>query len=147
MVLSKVGSAIGEETDFLSFNKRQMNVEEKIMVYVQTEARKYGYVAKEIELYITEEHTVTEAERIKIIGKARGEEAKSIAEPLKDNWPAAVVATANMIFGGTVRYIKKAAGSKKGVKAVADATGKIGDAIGAVKKAFTGDGGADDASS
>lgn len=146
MTRSKVATAIAAKSDFLEFNKSQTDIEKGVLIHLKGEARKYGYVAKEVEVFITDEKVITEAERIKIIGRARGEEARSIAEPLKDNWPAAAVATANMIFGGTVKDIKKAAGSKKGVKAVADATGKIGDAIGAVKKAFAGTGGDDDAS-
>lgn len=146
MTRSKVATAIAAKNDFLEFNKSQTDIEKDVLIRLKEEARKYGYVAKEVEVFITDERVITEAERIKILGRARGEEARSIAEPLKDNWPAAVVATANMIFGGTVKDIKKSAGSKKGVKAVADATSKIGDAIGAVKKAFAGGGGDDDAS-
>ena len=146
MTLSKLSTAIGFEDDFLSFNKRQREVEKKVLGYLQEEAEKYGYTAKEVEVYIIEETVVTEAERIKILGQARGEEAKAISEPLKDNWPAAMVATANMVFGQQVREIKKAAGSKKGVKAVSDAMGAVGKAVGAVKDALGGsDGGADDA--
>lgn len=137
MVLSKVATAIGGQDGFLGLNKRQTNVEELVLHDLQTEAQKYGYVVKEVEVYIEEERVVAEAERIKIIGQARGEEARAIAEPLKDNWPAAAVATANMVFGGAVRDIKKAAGSKKGVKAASDGINAVGKAVDAVKGIFS----------
>lgn len=61
------------------------------------EFSRYGYVVRDFEIYDFNEKVWSEAERVKALGKARGEVAKALAEPLKDNYPAAAVNAVTII--------------------------------------------------
>lgn len=89
--------------------KREL--EEKVTLRLENEFTRYSYKLSDCEIYEFKETTWSEAEKIRAIGKARGDAAKALADSLKDNYPAAVVSIAetlgdkakeitNIIYGG-----------------------------------------------
>ncbi|PIR70292.1 MAG: hypothetical protein COU46_02270 [Candidatus Niyogibacteria bacterium CG10_big_fil_rev_8_21_14_0_10_42_19] len=124
IILSKIRTEVGKQS-FTELNKGQENIEKEVTKDLRKELKKYGYRIKEAEIYDLDEKVLAEAERIKIIGKARGEEASSISEPFKDNWPAAIVALGSKFFEKPVKELKNAAANKKGINAVVSAIGGI----------------------
>ncbi|MDP3974964.1 MAG: SPFH domain-containing protein [Candidatus Jorgensenbacteria bacterium] len=74
---------------------------------------RYGYEFGDFEIYDFTEKVWSEAERVKALGKARGEAAKALAEPLKDNYPAAAVNAVTILADTAEKIVTTVWGGKK----------------------------------
>lgn len=108
--LAALREAIGSYSfgDLVSIKR---DLEKKVIERLEKEFTRYSYKLSDCEIYEFEETTWSEAEKIRAIGKARGDAAKALADSLKDNYPAAAVSSieaigdkakdiANIIYGG-----------------------------------------------
>lgn len=77
--------------EFTTLVSEKGTLEVSALTRLQGDFQDYGYAIRDFEIYDFDEKTWSEAERIKTIGKARGEAARALAEPLRGNYPAAIV--------------------------------------------------------
>lgn len=88
-------------------------LENAALFRLRKEFAPYGYIIKDFEIYDFDEKVWSEAERTKALGKARGEAAKALAEPLRDNYPAALVSSIGTIAETAEKITKTISGKEK----------------------------------
>lgn len=140
MVLSKVGTEVGKLPSFIGLNQAQTDLEKSVATDLEDEAKKYGYHQREIEVRVKEERVVSEAARIRVVGKARGEAAREYAESFRDNFPAATVALGNILEHAFLEFMTRASKKSTDGSRRKKGEGKIAEAVGKAKNVFTGEG-------
>ena len=120
--LSKLRAAIGKR-DFKQINAESDLIEKEILSVICEEVTKDGYEIRDFEIFDTDEKVQSEAAKIKIIGKARGEAAGALAAHLKDNYPATAVMAITTIVEAVERIAKDwMGGARKKVGKKSDPT-------------------------
>lgn len=94
-VEARVRAAVGRRS-FKDLVAAKRDPETEVLQELQTEGKfaKYGYEIGNVEIVSFSEKVRSRASEIEALGKARGVAARAVAEPLKDNWPAAAVSAA-----------------------------------------------------
>lgn len=93
--------------------KEKGTLENAALLRLTEEFASYGYIIRDFEIYDFDEKVWSEAERTKALGKARGEAAKALSEPLKDNYPAALVSSIGTIAETAEKIAKTISGKEK----------------------------------
>lgn len=102
--------------NFKTLVKEKGEIEKKAVDRLEEEFKGYGYLVRDFEIYDFEEKVWSEAEKIKTLGRARGEAAKALAEPLKDNYPAAAVSALGTLAESAEKIAKSIWGEKEKTK-------------------------------
>ena len=128
--LSALRGAVGGSS-FGELVEDKGKIEEKINGILAKEFEEHGYKYGDFKINDFDEQIQSEAEKVKFLGKARGEAAEAIAKPLKDNLPAALANIAgtvsesvSAIFGGGKKKAKAEPEEKITAESIADAIGK-----------------------
>ncbi len=90
VVLAQLKGEVGKR-EFTDLLTDRGALEDDIQSKVTTELESDGYEVTGVEVEDLFENVESQAETIRTIGRARGDAARALAEPLKDNYPAAIV--------------------------------------------------------
>lgn len=139
VVFSALRGVIGNN-EFAKLVEEKGRLEGEVLDFSKPEIEKYGYELRDVEIYDFEEKIWSEAEKIKVLGRARGEAAKALAEPLKDNYPAALVSALGTLAESGERITKTIWGKEKKETKEAEAreTEGIGEKLAEAARQITG---------
>lgn len=87
----------------------QHDIEKAILLELKDECERYGYIASDVEIHDIKD----EPEEIRAKGIARGDAARALSAPLKDNLPASYVNIAMVLMDGLKEIMPMIMGAKK----------------------------------
>ncbi len=109
---SQLKGCVGSKT-FSALLTDRVEIEQSVKGGIEKTAdfQKYGYELLDFEVYDFEETTESEARRIRVLGEAQGQAAKSRAEAIagavRDNYPAALLGSVEAVVDGAKEVAKE----------------------------------------